>query len=151
MCYYCDYSVTTLIPLLFCNLINATYHLEEYTHIYSLHNVFACLNIETPCKNSIKNLLCCESLFSFLLNQTRALEKQLRDNLVSDRLESERLGIYFAKEPHRPQVTNSPVYIEVIKFCGSQPCSPSREQRYYGLIELKPKTPVKTLFKIQHG
>ena len=84
-------------------------------------------------------------MFSFLLNQTRALEERQRDTLLSDRLEIEGLGIYFAKEPHRPQVTNSPVYIEVINFCESQPCSPSREQRYYGLIELEPRTSVRKL------
>ena len=54
------------------------------------------------------------------------------------------------KNSHRPQVANSPAYIEVINFCGSQPCSPSREQRYYGLIELKPRTPVRKFFKILH-
>ena len=77
----------------------------------------------------------------FLTPQSnKSLEKQQRDTLLSNRSEIEGLGIYFAKEPHRPQVTNSPVYIEVIIFCGSQPCFPSRKQRYYGLIELKPRT-----------
>ena len=116
VCYYCEFSISTLILLLFCNLINATYYLEEFNHIYSLLNVFTRLNNEISYKDSIKNLLCCELLFSFLLNQTRALEKQQRDTLLSDRLEIEGLGIYFAKEPHRPQVTNSPVYIEDYKF-----------------------------------
>ena len=55
-------------------------------------------------------------MFSFLLNPTRALEKQQRDTLLSNSLEIEGLGIYFAKEPHQPQVTNSVVYIEVIIF-----------------------------------
>ena len=77
----------------------------------------------------------------FLTPQSnKSLEKQQRDTLLSNRLEIEWLGIHFAKEPHRPQVTNSPVYIEVINFCGSQPCFPSRKQRYHGLIELKPRT-----------
>ena len=49
----------------------------------------------------------------------------------------EGLGIYFAKEPHRPDVTNSLVYIEVMNFYGSQPCYASRERQYYGLIELE--------------
>ena len=40
------------------------------------------------------------------------------------------------------------MYIEVINFCGSQPCSPSREPRYYGLIELKPRTPDRKLNNI---
>ena len=52
------------------------------------------------------------------------------------------------KNPHRPQVANSPLYLEVINFCGSQPCSASREQRYYGLIQLKPRTSIRKLFKI---
>ena len=148
MCCYCDYSISTLSLLLFCNLINARYYLEDFTHIYPLHNVFTCLNNKISNKDSIKNLLCCESLFSFLFNQPRALEKQRRDNLLSDRLEIEGLGIYFAKEPHHPQFTNSPMYIEVINFCGSQPCSTSRGQRYYGLIELGPRTSGRKIFKI---
>ena len=49
-------------------------------------------------------------------------------------------SIGFAIERHRPHLTNSIVYSEVIKFCGSQPCSSSREQRYYGLIELEHST-----------
>ena len=39
------------------------------------------------------------------------------------------------------------MYIEVIKICGSQPCFPSREQRYYGLIELKPKNSRSEVFQ----
>ena len=84
----------------------------------------------------------------FLINPTRAAEKQQRDTLLSNSLESEGLGIYFAKEPHRPQVTNSFVYNEVINFCGSQPCSPSREHWYYGFIELEHRTFVRKLIKI---
>ena len=116
MCQYCDYSISTFFLLLFCNLINAAYYLEDFTHIYSLLNIFTRLNSEISYKDSIKNLLCCELLFSFFLNQTRALEKQQRETLLSDRLESDGLGIYFAKEPHRPQVTYLIVYIEVINF-----------------------------------
>ena len=86
-------------------------------------------------------------IVSFPLNQTRALEKQQRDTLLSDRLQIEELGIYFAKEPRRPQGTSSFVYIEVINFCGPQPCSPSREQRYYGLFELEPRTSVRNIFQ----
>ena len=41
-----------------------------------------------------------------------------------------------------------PCKLRLKDFCGSQRCSPSREQRYYGLIELKPRTPVRKLFKI---
>ena len=78
--------------------------------------MFNRFNNEISCEDSIKNLLCCELLFSFLLNQTRAPEKQQRDTLLSDRLEIERLGIYFAKGPHRPQVTKLLVSIEVINF-----------------------------------
>ena len=59
---------------------------------------------------------CWEILFSFPFNPTKALEKQQRDTLLSNSLEIEGLSIYFAKEPHRPQVTNSLVYIEVINF-----------------------------------
>ena len=108
------------------------------------------MNDEISYKDSSKNILCCELFFSFLLNQTRAPEKQQRVTLLSDRLKIEGLGIYFAKEPLRSQVTNSLVYIEVINFCGSQPCSPSCEQRYYGLIKLEPRTSVfsKLFFKI---
>ena len=79
---------------------------------------------------------------------SKSLRKTATRHLLSYRLEIKGLGIYFAKDPYRPQVSNSPVYIEVINFCGSQPCSPSREQRYYGLIELKPRTYVRRLFKI---
>ena len=52
----------------------------------------------------------------FLLNLTRAPEKQQRDTLLINSLEIEAFGIYFVKEPHRPHVTNSLVYIEVINF-----------------------------------
>ena len=102
-----------------------------------------------PTMIQLKNLLCCELLFSFLLNRTRALDKQQQDTLLSYRLEIEGSGIFFAKETHRPQVTNSPMYIEVINFCGSQPCSSSRGQRCYGIIELKPRTSVRKLFYIK--
>ena len=74
-------------------------------------------------------------------------EKQQRDSLLSNGLEIEGLGIYFAKEFHRPHVTNSLLYIEVMNFCGSQQCSPSREQRYCGLIELENKTFVRKFTK----
>ena len=84
----------------------------------------------------------------FFLNPKRAPEKQKRDTLLSNSLEIEGLGIYFAKEPHRPHVTKSLLYIEVKNFCGSQPCSPSREQRYYGIIELEHKTFVRKPTKI---
>ena len=131
-----------------CNILNAN---EEFKHDYSLLNVFTRVNNEIFQKDSIKILLCCELLFSFLLNQTRALENQQLDTLLSDRLELEGLNKYCAKEPHRPQVTNSPAYIEVINFCGSQPCSPSREQRYYGLIELEPRNSGRKLFQNSTG
>ena len=116
VCYYCEYSVSTHILLIFCKLKNVTYHLEVFEPIYSLLNVFTRLNNETSHKDSIKNLLCCDLLFSFLLNQARAQEKQQRDTLLSDRSEIKGLGIYFAREPYRPQVINSLVYIEVINF-----------------------------------
>ena len=76
---------------------------------------------------------------------SKSLRKQQRHNLLSDRSEIKGLGIYFAKDRHHPQVTKSLVYIEVINFCGSQPCFPSRGQRYYGLIELEPRTSVRKL------
>ena len=113
--------------------------------MYSLLKVFIRLNNEISYNDSIKNLLCCETLFSFLLNRTRALGKQQQDTLLSNHLEIEGLGIYFAKEPYRPRVINSLVYLEVRKLCGPQPCSPSCEQRYYGLYELKLRTPIRKL------
>ena len=147
MCYYFENCTSTLILIIFCNLINVKDYFKAFKHIYSFLNVFIRLNNEISYKDSIKNLLCCELLFSFLLNQTRALEKQQRDTLLSNNLETEGLGIYFAKEPHRPEVTNSLVCIEALNFCVPQPCSPSREQRYYDLIELKPKISVRKLFQ----
>ena len=148
VCYYCDYSISTLILPLFCNLINITYYFEAFKPIYSLPNVFTHSNKEISYKGSIKNFLCCELLFFLPHQSNKSLrKKQQRDTLLSDCLEIKGLGIRFAKESHHPQVTNSPVYIEVINFCGSQPCFPSREQRYYGLIELKPRSPVRKFFK----
>ena len=122
-------------------------HLNIFIHFWTYLPAWI---TKHPTKIELKTFFVAKLLFSFLLNQTRALEKQQRDTLLSDRLEIEGLGVYFAKKPHRPQVTNSLVYIEVIKFCGSQPCSPSREQRFYGLIELEPRTSVRKLFNILH-
>ena len=79
----------------------------------------------------------------------KSLEKQQRDTLLSDRLEIKGLGIYFAKEsppPSSRKFTSVPWGYKF--FCGSQPCSPSREQRYYGLIELRPRISVRKLLKI---
>ena len=116
--------------------------------IYSIHNVFTRCIINFPPKIQTKHSLLRITVFLHT-SSSKSLEKQQRDTLLSDRLEIKGLGIYFAKDPHRPQVANSPAYIEVINFCGSQPCFPSREQRYYGLFELKPRTSVRKLFKIQ--
>ena len=54
LCYLCDYSISTLILLLFCNLIDATYYLEVFKYISSVLNVFTRLNNETSHKDSIK-------------------------------------------------------------------------------------------------
>ena len=115
--------------------------------IYSLHNVFTSWILNLPPKIRIKHSLLRNIVFLHTPS-SKSLEKQQRDTLLSDRLEIRELGIYFAKEPHRPQIADSHVYLEVINFCGSQPCSTSREQRYYGLIDLKPRTSVRNLFKI---
>ena len=102
---------------IFRNLIKATYYLEEFKHIFSLVNVFTLLNNEISFKDSIKTFFVSNYCFpSYSINQTRALEKQQRDTLLADHLEIEGLGIYFAEEPYRPQVTISPLYIEVLNF-----------------------------------
>ena len=54
VCCYCDYSISTLILLIFCKVINVTYCLEVFKLIYSLLNVFARLKNEIPYKDSIK-------------------------------------------------------------------------------------------------
>ena len=151
MCYYCDYSISTLILLLFCNLINATYYLEQFTHVYSLHNVFTCLNNEISYKDSIKKPSLLRIIVFFPPQANKSPRKTATRHPVEQSFRNGRVRHIFCKRTRRPQVTNSLVYIEVINFCGSQPCSPSRGQRYYGLIELEPRTSVRKLFKILHG
>ena len=119
---------------------------KKYSNIFfPLKNKKSCKEI--PSFSLIKNFSYCELLFSSSILKEPP-EKQQRDNLLSNSSEIEGFGIYFATEPHRPHITNSLVYIEVITFCGSQPCSPSREQRYYGLIELEHRFFVRKLIKV---
>ena len=62
---------------------------------------------------------------------------------------NQRVGhMSFKRRAYCPQVTISFVYIEFVSFCGSQLCSPSREQRFYGLIKVESKTSVWRPIKI---
>ena len=142
VCYYC---ASPLMLILFHNLF--TFSRALY---YRLYIIFT-WKIRIPTKKFPDFLQFKLSLLRtivYLLNLTRAPEKQQRDTLLSNSLEMEGLGIYFAKETHQPHVTNSVVYIEDINFCGSQPCSPSPGQRFYGLIEMEHRTSVWKLTKI---
>ena len=64
VCYYCDYSTSILILLLFCKVIDVTYYLEVLKHIYSLLNVFTRLKNEISYKDSIKTF--CVANYCFL-------------------------------------------------------------------------------------
>ena len=145
--HYCYYPSTILQPPT-SNYLMQRNLFEVFKPIYSLLNIFTSLKKNKLSLEDTKKKRSLGRIIVFLHTPSnKSLAKQQRDTLVSDCLEIKELGIYFAKEPHRPQAANSPAYLEVINFCGSQPCSPSREQRYYGLIELKPRTSIRKFFK----
>ena len=105
-CYFCDYSISTLILLLFCSLTNATYYLKESKHIYSPLNVFTRLNSEISYKVSIKTFFVANFCFLSYSIKQEPLEKQNLDTLLSDQLKIERSGIYFAKKTPPPSSHN---------------------------------------------
>ena len=143
------------IHLLKSSVISALFNLAFY-HLWLISIKY--LEIFIPLKNEKSYKEVCwfpsieisllRTITSFPPQSYKSPRKTATRRLIEQQFRNRRVRHILCERTPRPSRNEFTSIHWGYKFCGSQLCSPSREQRYYGLIELQRRTFVRKLVEI---